>query len=460
MTEAAPGRTDWFLHDRFGLFIHWGIYAVAARHEWIKNRERIDDAGYQPFFDHFDPDLYDPKQWARDAKAAGMKYAVITTKHHDGFCLFDSALTDYKAPNTPAGRDLIGPWVEAFREEGLKVGFYHSVIDWHHPDFPIDWYHPQLEAAVAGTLGPGATDRDVRLYARLRDMLRAFPDKQALADALEEPNRGRDLARYREYLHGQTRELLTNYGKIDVIWFDFSYPGLTGKGRNEWDSAGLAKMARELQPGILINDRLDLPEEADFITPEQYQPRAWMERNGKRVTWEACQTLNGSWGYDRDNLDWKSPEMLVKLLVDTVSKGGNLLLNVGPTARGEFDPRARRTLEEIGEWMRLHGRSITGATATDLTPPPDSRYTLRGNRLYLHLFSWPFRHIHLAGMADKVAFAQLLNDGSEIKRIVNDPHAQAQNTSMSGTAGTLTLELPVQQPDVLVPVIELFLNEG
>jgi alpha-L-fucosidase len=152
--------------------------------------------------------------------------------------------------------------------------------------------------------------------------------------------------------------------------------------------------------------------------------------------------------------------MLVKLLVDTVSKGGNLLLNVGPTARGEFDPRARRTLEEIGEWMRLHGRSITGATATDLTPPPDSRYTLRGNRLYLHLFSWPFRHIHLAGMADEVAFAQLLNDGSEIKRIVNDPHAQAQNTSMSGTAGTLTLELPVQQPDVLVPVIELFLNEG
>jgi alpha-L-fucosidase len=424
-TNPVKGDTAWFTHDRFGLFIHWGIYAAAARHEWVKQRERLTDAAYHRYFDHFEPDRYDPRQWARDAKAAGMKYAVLTSKHHDGFCLWDSALTDYKAPNTPAGRDLIRPWVEAFRAEGLKVGFYHSLIDWHHPEFPIDGLHPQRD------------------------------DQEYIA-----AHQNRDIATYRAYLHGQTSELLTNYGKIDIIWFDFSYPRRTwgGKGRDDWDSTALVAMARELQPGILVNDRLDDPESADFVTPEQYQPRAWMERDGRRVVWEACQTLNGSWGYDRDNLDWKSPELLVRLLVDTVSKGGNLLLNVGPTARGEFDPRARATLAAIGEWMRLHDRAITGATASDLTPPPDCRFTQRGDRLYLHLFAWPFRHLHLDGLAGRVAYTQFLHDASEIKMLASDPHQQAQNTTMSGTAGTLTLELPVQQPDVLVPVIELFLS--
>ena len=139
----TPGKTDWFVHDRFGLFIHWGIYAMAARHEWVKQREQITDEGYQPYFDHFNPDLYDPDEWAAAAKDAGMKYAVITSKHHDGFCLWDSQFTDYKAPNTPAGRDLLRPWVEAFRDAGLKIGFYHSLIDWHHPEFTVDGIHPQ-----------------------------------------------------------------------------------------------------------------------------------------------------------------------------------------------------------------------------------------------------------------------------------------------------------------------------
>jgi alpha-L-fucosidase len=196
-----------------------------------------------------------------------------------------------------------------------------------------------------------------------------------------------------------------------------------------------------------------------MVTPEQYQPRGWMARNGQRVTWEACQTLNGSWGYDRDNLDWKSPEQLIRLLIDTVAKGGNLLLNVGPNGRGEFEPRARQTLATIGEWLRLHGRAIYGCTASDLTPPPDCRLTQNGSRLYLHLLAWPFRHVHLDGLAGRVEYAQLLNDASEIKMLALDPHAQAQNTDMAGTSGTLTLELPVRQPDVAVPVIELFLRE-
>jgi alpha-L-fucosidase len=426
-TEPTVGDTSWFVRDRFGLFIHWGIYALAARHEWVKNREKITDEDYQKYFDHFYPDLYDPAVWACEAKGAGMNYFVVTTKHHDGFCLWDSAYTDYKATNTPWGQDLLKPMVEAFRAEGLKVGFYHSLLDWHHPEFPIDGLHPMRD--------------DVR-----------FREAQ-----------DRDVAKYSIYLHNQARELLTQFGKVDIMWYDFSYADRDwewskGKGRDDWQSDKLLAMTRELQPGVIVNDRLDLPEGGDIKTPEQYQPRGWMEVEGQPVMWEACQTFSGSWGYYRDEYTWKSVEMLVQMLVDTVSKGGNLLLNVGPNARGELDPRALERLRSIGEWMRLHNRAIYGCTASDLTPPPDCRYTQSGDRLYLHLFAWPFRHVHLDGLAERVEYAQLLNDGSEIKMLTIDPHQQAQNTTISGTEGTLTLELPVQKPPVTVPVIELFLK--
>jgi alpha-L-fucosidase len=216
-------------------------------------------------------------------------------------------------------------------------------------------------------------------------------------------------------------------------------------------------MVRELQPGIIVNDRLEIG--GDLKTPEQYQPRGWLEVDGKRVLWEACQTFNGSWGCDRDNFDWKSVDLLVRMLVDTVSKGGNLLLNVGPNARGEFESRVIDRLRGIGEWMRLHGRAIYGCTASDFTPPPDCRYTQNGDRLYLHLFAWPFRHVHLDGLAGRVEYAQLLNDASEIKMQIVAPDQQAQNTTIGGLpSGTLTLELPIQPPSVAVPVIELFLK--
>ncbi|HET9928913.1 MAG TPA: alpha-L-fucosidase, partial [Rubrobacter sp.] len=210
-------------------------------------------------------------------------------------------------------------------------------------------------------------------------------------------------------------------------------------------------------PGIIVNDRLEIG--GDLKTPEQYQPASWPEVGGERALWEACQTLNGSWGYDRDNLDWKPTDMLVRMLVDTVSKGGNLLLNVGPNARGELESRALERLRGLGEWMRLHERAIRGCTTSDLTPPPDCRYTENGNRLYLHLFGWPFKHVHLDGLAGRVEYAQLLNDASEIKMQVIDPAQQAQNTTVGGIPeGTLTLELPVQRPPVEVPVVELFLK--
>lgn len=420
---------DWFIHDRFGLFIHWGIYSTAGRHEQVMSREKMTDEEYRRYFDHFDPDLFDPAAWAREAKNAGMKYLVVTAKHHDGFCLWDTAYTDFKAPNTRAGRDLLRPILDAFRAEGFKVGLYYSLLDWHHPEFTIDGRHPMRDNLE---FREAAKDRDMRIYA--------------------------------QYIRDQTRELLTQYGKIDIMWFDFSYAHKDwgwskGKGREDWQSEELVKVVRELQPHIILNDRLDLPGAGDVITPEQFQPQSWPEVNGKRVVWEACQTLNVSWGYDRDALHWKSSEMLVKMLIDTVSKGGNLLLNVGPNGRGEFEPKALDRLRAIGDWMRLHSRSIYGCTASEFTPPPDCRYTQNGNRLYLHLFSWPYKHVHLPGLAGKIEYAQLLNDGSEIKLRKPDPEDGVHTSVMKSEAGVQTLELPILKPDVIVPVIELFLSE-
>ncbi len=430
--RKTVGDTSWFVRDRFGLFIHWGLYAMAARHEWVKNHEEMSDEEYEKYFKYFDPDLYDPDRWAEVAYNAGMRYFVITTKHHEGFCLWDSKYTDYKATNTPAGRDLLRPMVEAFRKRGFKVGFYHSLIDWWHPDFVIDSMHP----------------------------LRNHPDREKL-------NQSRDQKKYIEYLHNQVRELLTEFGKVDILWLDFSYPsnapgrpeGFVGKGRDDWDSERLYKMIRELQPGIILNDRLDLEDGWDIKTPEQFQPRGWVKIGGQPVVWEACQTFSGSWGYHRDEESWKSVDQLVKMLIDTVSKGGNLLLNVGPTARGEFDYRAIERLEGIGEWMKRHSRSIYGCTAApeEFRCPEDCRFTYNPekNRLYLHIFSWPFKHIFLDGMNGRIKYAQLLNDASEVKMIKpNENRLQYGDIDRD----VLILELPVKPPNVTVPVVELFLD--
>lgn len=420
MTTNIPEHMKWFVHDRFGMFIHWGIYSVAARHEWVQSREQRTTEEYGRYIEQFHADLYDPVSWARDAKEAGMKYAILTAKHHDGFAMWDTATSDYKITNAPAGRDVLREWIDAFRAEGIRLGYYYSVIDWHHPDYTMDSSHPLRD-----------TDWD------------AF-------------NNGRDFARYREYMFAQVRELLTNYGEIDVMWFDWTPPE---KSADDWDSPALVKMVRELQPGIILNDRIDYPEGADLVTPEEYQAKRWPTRNGERVIWETCQTLNGSWGYDRDNHNWKSPQLLLTLLIDTVSKGGNLLLNVGPNARGEIQPEARNTLAEIGQWMRLHHRAIYGCTASDFVPPADSRYTQNGNRLYLHILNWPLAHLHLEGLAGKVRFARFLHDGSEIRFKDADTSAVPQNIEMAEEAGDVILSIPTVKPAVGVPVIELQLAD-
>ncbi len=406
---------------------------MPARHEWIKSRECISEEKYEKYFKYFDPDLYDPKDWARQAKAAGMKYAVMTAKHHEGFCMFDSKYTDYKCTNTKAGRDLLREYVDAFRAEGIKIGFYYSLIDWHHPEFPIDVLHPRRD------------DEDAGLQ-----------------------NQNRDMRKYAEYMRNQVEELLTGYGKIDILWFDFSYskprPGqkdwMKGKGKEDWEADELIALARRLQPHIIIDNRTEI--EQDLWTPEQYQPLSWVRHSetGELVTWEACQTLSGSWGYHRDEASWKPSKMLIDMLINTVSIGGNLLMNVGPTSRGYLDYRTEAALTVYADWMKYNCRSIYGCTMAEpeFTVPDGCKLTQSedGKRLYVHCMQYPFAFLEMPGFAGKVDYAQFLHDGSEIlfteKTVDHFSEGRTQGDDL------LVLKLPPTQPNVLVPVIELFLK--
>lgn len=437
--RKTPGDTEWFRHDRFGMFIHWGLYAMPARNEWIKTLEFISEEKYDKYFKYFNPDLYDAKEWARQAKAAGMKYVVLTAKHHDGFCMFDSKYTDYKCTNTAARRDLVREYVDAFRAEGLRIGFYYSLIDWHHPEFTIDMIHPR----------------------------RNDPDA-------EQQNEGRDMKKYNAYMRNQVEELLTNYGKIDVLWFDFSYPGRKapadkpwmapiGKNKEDWEAEELIALARRLQPGIIIDNRTGL--EQDIWTPEQYQPTEWIrhEETGELVTWEACQTFSGSWGYFRDEQTWKSPDMLIRMLINTVSVGGNLLMNVGPTARGYIDSRAEKALAAYADWMKYNSRSIYGCTMAEPEflsgLPTDCRYTQSedGKRLYLHIYAYPFQVLRVGGLAGKIDYAQFLHDGSEILYTEGSIQGHDMEEGCADESAVI-FKLPSIKPSVEIPVIEIFLK--
>lgn len=392
LVQERNRRTEWFLSDRFGMFIHFGLYAIPARGEWVRSVEKISNEEYRKYFEEFDPVRYAPRKWAKAAKQAGMKYAVMTAKHHDGFCLFDSALTDYKSTRTKAGRDLIREYVEAFRAEGLKVGLYYSLVDWHHEDYPSfgDEYHPMRG---------------------------------------NEAYRGRkhDFSRYLEYMHGQIRELLTNYGRIDIAWFDFSYGNMTGEA---WRASELVKMARSLQPHIILDNRLDASGEkggsiksanpcsysGDFACPEQViPPEGVVDENGASLPWEACITLNNNWGYTAADLDYKSPSQVVRALVECVSKNGNLILNIGPDAKGEFPERSLEILTEVGRWMEKNSGSIYGCGRSSYEKPEWGRLTQKGKLLYAHIYERGIGPICLKGMDGRLKKARLLADGSEIK---------------------------------------------
>lgn len=427
--QEKTERMAWWTEARFGMFIHWGLYAQAGRHEWVKKRERISDEDYQKYFEVFEPDLFNPTVWAKKAKAAGMKYAVITTKHHEGFNMFKSDYTDYNVMNTPYGKDILKEWVDAFRSEGLGIGFYYSLIDWHHPEFTIDSRHSQ-----------SATTQE----------------------EYDELNKGRDMGIYRKYIKNQVNELLSNYGKVDMLWLDFSYPGKHGKDKDDWGSVELIKMVRKLQPSILVNDRLDLKDFEggwDFTTPEQFKVDKWPEIDGKRIPWETCQTFSGSWGYYRDEHTWKDNKQLLVLLIESVSKGGNVLLNVGPTARGAFDHRADKALEEMGAWMKYNSRSIYGCTQApdEFISPANTllTYNSKTNRLYVHLLDYPMKNFLMKGMHDKIEYVQFLHDASEIK-IGKRSGAWGKEEAKKND---INLLLPINKPNVRIPVIEIFLKD-
>ncbi len=428
LSAEKAERMQWWTEARFGMFIHWGLYALPARHEWVMSNEQMSKKEYAKYASYFNPDLYNPKEWAKLAKDAGMKYVVFTAKHHDGFSMYDTQYSDYKVTNAPIGRDLLKELIDAFRAEDIRIGIYYSLIDWHHPDFLVNEH--------------------------------IHPERNKQQEIAKDKNRNKK--RFQDFLINQLTELMTNYGQIDVLFADFSYPHKkNGKGKSYWNSEALYKQIRKLQPNIVLNDRLDLEEEGgwDYKSPEQFMPQNWVTYQGEKVPWETCQTFSGSWGYHRDQYTWKSPRQTIVMLIETVSKGGNLLLNVGPTARGVIQDEAVTRLAATHQWMKYNSRAIYGCTAAPekFETPANCllTYNPKTNRLYVHVLEWPFKTIYLPGLAGKVKYAQILNDASELK-LGTQKGAWLDDVKKDDDG--LKITIPVRKPDVEIPVIELFLN--
>ena len=390
--SAYEARVQWFREARFGMFIHWGLYSIPARGEWVRSDEQMPESEYMPYFDEFNPRDYNPRAWAKAAKEAGMQYVVLTAKHHDGFCLFDSQYTDFKSTNTKLGRDIVRDFVEAVRAEGLRVGLYFTLIDWHHPDYPHygDRYHP----------------------------MRNHPECS---------NENRDFNRYLEYMFNQAREICSNYGKLDLLWFDFSYDHMRGE---TWKATEFMEMVRSLQPNVIIDNRLEVsgegfgslhdcrptPYHGDFVTPEKFiPPQGILDVEGNPMLWEVCATMNNNWGFNGTDPFYKPASMLIKKLVECVSKGGNLLLNVGPDARGKFPPQSVEILREIGAWMKDNSQSIYGCGKAGMEKPDAGHITRKGNKLYYHLFENTIGPMPLAGLKrEQIDHVRMLATGAEI----------------------------------------------
>ncbi|OTP10013.1 hypothetical protein A5844_001710 [Enterococcus sp. 10A9_DIV0425] len=431
-----------FQQARFGLFVHFGAYAVNGKSEWLKAYQKLTNEQYQTYIDHFQPKENCMEEWAAFAKAAGVKYAVLTTKHHDGFCLFDSQLTHYTTKQT-IDRDLVREFVEAFREQGIKIGFYYSLIDWHHDDFP---HYGDLQ----------------------------HPRNTAVEEKAKETKR--DLDRYLDYMHGQIHELLSNYGEIDMMWYDFSYnnpkdSGLPNMKGETWRATELVKLMHELQPNLIYNNRLGSnggmlvaePEiyAGDFTSPEQLiPPTGMMNEKGELVPWEACLTMNESWGYTNTPFGYKRLRTLIHALVDSVSKNGNLLLNVGPDAKGKFPQKAQERLNGIGEWLEKNGESIYGCGAAPFPKPEWGRYTFKEAqngqpaKLYAHIYERGVGPLPLVGLEGKLRSAKLVADGTLLNM------ERPWNVSKFPNDAFLNLPWYDTLPDEIDTVIEFELVEG
>ena len=324
-------RAAWFVHDRFGMFIHWGVYSVPGLGEWAFRNNWIPYDTYRGYAAGFNPTGFDANQWAQLARDAGMRYFIFTTKHHDGFCMFDNPHTDWKITNTPFGRDVTRELAEAYRSAGLKVGFYHSLIDWMHPQYEICDTHP------------------------------LWHDSAAKAQR-------RDHGQYVEYLHKSVEHILTRYGQVDLLWVDYT-PHM--KTSEHWRADELMRLVRRCQPNVLIDDRLDSHERGnpqsrfpgDYYSPEQVVPASPPTLGGHRRVWESLVTMNDYWGYHAGNQNFKPTRALVHILVRCVANDGNLLLNVGPDATGRIPEPCVTRLREMGAWLSRYGQTIYGAGA-------------------------------------------------------------------------------------------------
>jgi alpha-L-fucosidase len=349
-------RMQWWHAAKFGMFVHFGVYSTIERHEWVMEDEAWPIGPYTQHAVNFKPALNCPRAWAKLAKQAGMKYMVLTTKHHEGFCHFDTKLTNYCAPKQGPGRDIVREYVDAARAKGLHVGFYYSLMDWHHPDG-----------------ARCATDEIAR-------------------------------RRFVDYTHGLIREILTIYGKIDVLWYDVAWP-LDAEG---WESEKMNQMVFQLQPEIIVNNRNKL--QGDFSTPEQ---KIVAETNGR--AWESCMTLNDSWGYQRADDNWKSSRTVIRNLIQCTRDGGNYLLNIGPKPDGSIPEESVRILSEVGRWMEVNGDTIYKSDLCQVRRSNYASFTRTGNTLYMHVHFWPGEYVAISGLKVKVKSARLLKTGAEIK---------------------------------------------
>ena len=422
--DARDARMSWWREARFGLFIHWGLYSLPAGEwkgstnhaEWIRTTAQIPLEEYDKFVGQFNPAKFDAAEWVRMAKDAGMKYIVITSKHHDGFCLFDSKHTDFDIMSTPFKRDILKELADACHEQGIKICWYHSIMDWHHPD-----YLPRRE---------WETDR---------------------------PTAGAEYERYLQHMKNQLKELLTNYGEISVLWFD-------GEWESTWNTkygTELYNHVRSLQPNIIINNRVGAGRSGmegftkagqfagDFGTPEQEIPATGLSG----VSWETCMTMNDNWGFNKHDNRWKSEEDLIHKLADIASKGGNFLLNIGPTAEGVFPPEAIERLGQLGRWMKVNGEAIYETKASPFKALEWGRCTQKsidgGFRLYLHVFNWPANgKLIVPGILNEPKQAYLLADKEQL-------HLPVRRQE-----DALVIDVPAKAPDPVNSVVVLEVRGG
>ncbi len=420
--EAKQERLSWWKDAKFGMFIHWGLYAVPAGEykgekvegigEWIMNSSQIPIDDYKKFADEFNPVEFDADEWVSLAKEAGMKYLVITSKHHDGFCLWDTEYTEYNIVDaTPYGKDILMQLSAACKKHDVRLGFYYSIMDWHHPD---------AQAIFEPNYNIGRKSGDVN------------------------PN----FSRYvEEYMKPQLKELITKYDNVDILWFDGEWiPDYTTEMGKD-----IYNYLRNIKPDLIINNRVDKGRQGmtgmnvegdfagDFGTPEQEIPATGVEG----FEWESCMTMNDTWGYKYFDRNWKSTEVLIHHLVDVVSKGGNYLLNVGPTAEGLIPEPSVKRLKDMGQWMDKHGETIYGTDPSPVDRPKWGRYTAKEDELYVHIFDWPTdNQLELQGIQNY-----------EEARLLSDP-ANA-SVALEKSDGSLILQLPDAAPDTIASVIGL-----